>query len=218
MKHFAVGLQGSVEFYTKASDATARVVQMGNGAFYANETAESLKALPTALMVVLYNTVRPERPIARFANRGTAEKRLIGVLEVLAKKGEPVTAPESKADEPTTAPVASATVESATPENGATTEETDMAAKAKKAAAKKTARAPKGERKNAPAEISEATVRRVIKMRQDAQSWPEIIAALGETNGFVHRVRPLMKKLDRKSVLALGPGSVNYGKIKKGKK
>lgn len=48
---------------------------------------EDMDKVPTATLVALYNTVRPEKPIKKFADRATANKRLFpDALELLAGK------------------------------------------------------------------------------------------------------------------------------------
>jgi hypothetical protein len=39
------------------------------------------------VLVTIYNTIRPEKPIKKFADRATAQEKMRGVLEVLAKDG-----------------------------------------------------------------------------------------------------------------------------------
>lgn len=234
--HYVVTPDGMVRSYRQKSIAAAMKLQLGD-AFLADDTEGGLKDLSTPLLVTLHNLVRPEKPVTRFADRATAEKRLKGVLEVLAKPGEaPVsfegsdegtsgTTEEEMVEVEDDSPL---TAEEFTPDPSKTPEENDaMAAKArsarpkklvKKSAAKKSGakRAPRAEANP----ISDATVRKVIKMRADGKGWPEILKELGEkSNNFILRVRPLMKKLDKSSVMAIGPGSPNYGKgAKKGKK
>jgi hypothetical protein len=53
-----------------------------------------LANVPTPTLVLLYNTIRPEKPIKKFADRKTAETRMKGVLDALAKPGEPVASTE----------------------------------------------------------------------------------------------------------------------------
>lgn len=145
-------------------------------------TDANMTDLPTALLVKLYNRARPERPVTRFADRPTALKRLEGVLDLLAR------------------PLPSHTT---TPEP-----------------APKGKRQPKAERPTEepkkrgakPKDIAPETVQTVMAMRAEGKGWPEIIAALGEAQNFVHRVRKVMKELDPTSVKPLGPGSPNYGK------
>ena len=69
---------------------TAADVSRIEGAFPATDS--DVSKLPTSLIVKLYNRVRPERPVTKFAYRAVAEKQMSGVLDFLAK-GWPVTAP-----------------------------------------------------------------------------------------------------------------------------
>lgn len=64
-------------------------------------------------------------------------------------------------------------------------------APAKKSVTKKAAAAPG---------IAPALVARVIKMREKGQTWTEIVEALDVAPNFIQRVRPLMKKVNKKSV------------------
>jgi hypothetical protein len=195
---YAISPTGDVYSYKRIANATDKATEV-NG-FVGSDATESdtgLTNVPTPLLVILYNLIRPEKPVARFADRKTGETRMKGVLEVLSKPGDLPIITETDPSNP--APSA---------------EETDMATKTKakktatkKASTAKTPRAPK-------AEISEAIVKRVIKKRADGVSWPEICTELGEGTSFIHRIRPLMKKMDRSSVAKLGPGSPNYGKAK----
>lgn len=61
-------------------------------------------------------------------------------------------------------------------------------------------------------DISDALVRRVIALRAKGTTWDEILVKLDKPRSFIFKVRPLMKKIDRKSVAAIGRGSKNYGK------
>jgi hypothetical protein len=241
--YYVVTSDGNVRSYRQKGIAAAMKLQLGEGTEIAEATdkAEDLSKLSTPMLVTLHNLCRPEKPVTRFADRATAEKRLKGVLEVLAKPGE---APVNFENEGSTEGSGGAssdaeemveveddsplTPEEFTPDPTKTPEENEAMATAarnarpkksvKKSAAKKSAakRAPRAD----AAPISDATVRKVIKMRADGKSWPEILKELGEkSNNFILRVRPLMKKLDKSSVMAIGPGSPNYGKgAKKGKK
>lgn len=242
MTHYVVSPDGTVRKYSQKSFATAMLAQLP-GTIYATDA--DLKAIPTPLLVILHNLIRPEKKVVRFADRATAEKRLQGVLEVLAKPGEAPTAVEGAQDEgstETTAPTAEEiaaenaldelplTPEEFTPDPTKSDQENaEMATKARSTrnAARRAAKGgKKGAKKStgakrAPAvSIPESTVRKVIKMRAAGEQWPAILKELGEkSNNFIHRIRPLMKKLDKSSVMAIGPGSANYGKaVKKGKK
>lgn len=223
--HYAVSPDGMVRSYKQKSFAEAMAKQVGG--FYANDASGSLVAIPTPVLVILHNLVRPERPVTRFADRATAEKRLQGVLEVLAKPGEApdavtvVEEPEPAGEVEDDSPL---TPEEFTPDPTKTPEENEAMAAAARKNRKKSpaAKKPITAKARAPrvvATIPEGTVKRVIKMRE-SMGWPEILKELGEkSNNFIHRIRPLMKKLDKSSVLAIGPGSPNYGKgVKKGKK
>src|SRR5438045_1109242 len=81
---------------------------------------------------------------------------------------------------------------------------------APKATAKPTV-APKATNGKAPAPITDALVKKVLGMRRAGKSWNEISDALGQPRTFPLRIRPLMKKADPASVLAIGPGSPTYG-------
>lgn len=213
IQHFVVTPTGLVLRLKTAYAAEQYAATVEGGLVATDHPETGLANLPMPVLITLYNTIRPEKPVTRFADRKTAETRLKGVLDALSRPAPaPVEEPaeEAPADD-------SETPNDATPSDSQ--EEDDMATKsarkrapaAKKTAAKKTT----GTRTNAAKEISEATVKKVIKMRADGASWPEVIKDLGETNNFVHRVRPLMKKLDKSSVKPMGPGSPNYGKGKK---
>lgn len=256
MTHYVVTADGAVRKYTAKSVAMAMIAQLGDKAYYATDT--DLKALPSPVLVALYNKIQegtPKfKPVARFADRATAEKRLAGVLEVLAKPGEAPTTVEGETRDATTAQGSTETTaevepelteeeeteetqldelpltpEEFTPDPTKTDEEnTEMATKAKNArnatrraakkGAKKSTAKKTGAKRTPVVSIPESTVRRVIKMREDGKGWPEILKAIGEGKNFVLRVRPLMKKIAKSSVKALGPGSANYGKAaKKGK-
>jgi len=73
-----------------------------------------------------------------------------------------------------------------------------MTTKTKKAPAKKSA-SKKAAAAGAPS-IPPALVARVIKMREKGQTWTEIVEALNVAPNFIQRVRPLMKKVNKKSV------------------
>lgn len=194
--------------YKRIANATDKATEIqGFVGSDATETDTGLTNVPTPLLVLLHNAIRPEKPVTRFADRKTGEMRLKGVLEVLSKPGDIVEVPEVQVEEEV--------AEEYIPDPSLSEEENAaMAAKkttkkstAKKTGAKKAAGAPK-------ATISDAVVNRVIKMRADGKGWPEILTALGEAPSFVLRVRPLMKKVDKGSVKKMGPGSPNYGKGK----
>lgn len=216
-QHFVVTPTGLV-LKLKTAFAAEQYAASVEGAVTADDTEHGLTNVPTPLLVLLYNLIRPEKPITKFADRKTAETRMKGVLDALSKPAPKLPDEPAEETESSTEPAAddSETPNDAPPSEG----EDDMATKsarkrgaaAKKTTAKKTSG---GTRSNAAKEISEATVRKVIKMRADGASWPEVIKSLDESNNFVHRVRPLMKKVDRSSVKPMGPGSPNYGKGKK---
>jgi hypothetical protein len=48
--------------------------------------------------------------------------------------------------------------------------------------------------------ISPAVVKRVIKMRAKGTPWLDIIATLKQPRSFILKIRPMMKKMDKKSV------------------
>jgi hypothetical protein len=111
-----------------------------------------LKDVPTATMVLLYNTIRPEKPIKKFADRDTAERRMKGVLEVLAKPGE---APSQEELEK----------QAGTDNTNEPQEGDDMAAKkGRKRAAKTTTRkaaSDNGERTGRPSAFAGKVIRKV---------------------------------------------------------
>lgn len=214
-QHFVVTPTGLV-LKTKTAFAAEEYARTVEGSVTATDEPETgLTNVPTPLLVLLYNTIRPEKPITKFADRKTAETRMKGVLDALSRPA-PKQEQEQVEEEVSTAD-GSDSPNDAPPSEG----EDDMATKSARkrgAAAKKTgAKKTTGTRTNAAKEITEATVRKVIKMRADGASWPEVIKSLDESNNFVHRVRPLMKKMDKSSVKLMGPGSPNYGKGKKKK-
>jgi len=211
---YAIAPDASVLSYKKRADAEAKSVTV-NGwvGSDATETDTGLTTVPTPMLVTLHNAIRPEKPVNRFADRKTGETRLKGVLEVLAKPGDIVEAPDAPAIEEEDTYI---------PDPALSAEENDMARAAKKtakkAATKKSATKKTSTPREPKATISEAVVKRVIKLRADGKGWPEILTTLGETsNNFIHRIRPLMKALDKSSVKKMGPGSPNYGKGKKAK-
>ena len=61
---------------------------------------EDMDKLSTATLVALHNIIRPEKPIKKFADRATANKRMFPALEVLAGKpiegGTSTVAPKAK--------------------------------------------------------------------------------------------------------------------------
>jgi hypothetical protein len=62
--------------------------------------------------------------------------------------------------------------------------------------------------------IDRKTVQRVIGMRKKGMPWSEICEKFDQPLSWQLKVRPLMKEIDRSSVLPLGPGSPKYGKGK----
>jgi hypothetical protein len=199
--------------YKRKNDAMAKATEIGG--HFASDATESdtgLTALPSPMLVTIHNLIRPEKPVTRFSDRTTGEKRLKGVLEVLAKPGAPVETVEETV-------VEEEKEEEFIPDPALSAEENEVARAAKKSArksgAKKTAKKSTGTRKprEAAATISDATVKKVIKLRAAGTGWPEILKELGEKSStFIQRVRPLMKAIDKSSVKKMGPGSPNYGK------
>lgn len=199
--------------YKRKNDAMARATEIGG--HFASDATESdtgLTTVPSPLLVTIHNLIRPEKPVTRFSDRTTGEKRLKGVLEVLAKPGAPV--------EETATAVVEEEEEEFTPDPALSAEENEVARAAKKSARKSGAKKKSTAKKTttrkpreAAATISDATVKRVIKMRAAGTGWPEILKELGEKSStFIQRVRPLMKAIDKSSVKKMGPGSPNYGK------
>jgi hypothetical protein len=230
-KHFAVTADVRVLSFRKRADALD-FVERTDGAVYASDDAETgLNNVSTPMLVKLYNVIRPEKPITKFTNRETAVTRMKGVLDALAVVGIVPPAPvveeepayvgseqgeQAAAHEDSTAPASDDSANDAPP----TTEEDTMASKKKSTAKKSTAKKSAAKKATTPRaprspEIPEATVRKVIRMRSEGIGWPEILKEYGEkTHAFIHRIRPLMKKLDKSSVKPMGPGSPNYGKGK----
>jgi hypothetical protein len=213
---YAISRDGStVLSYKRIANATDKATELnGYVGSDATETDTGLTNVPSPVLVALHNAIRPEKPVTRFSDKATGEKRLKGVLEVLSKPGDIVEVPEVVVEE---------VEEEYIPDPALSAEENEQMAAAKKGAkkgAKKSAAKKTGAKKaGVPKKvISDAVVARVIKMRADGKGWPEILAALGETsNSFIHRIRPLMKAVDKSSVKKMGPGSPNYGKAKKAK-
>lgn len=135
--HYVITTDGTVRSYRQGAIATSMALQL-NAASSPAQTAfvakdDELTEIPTAVLVTLHNKIRPEKPVTRFADRKTAETRLKGVLEVLAKPGE---APTTIGD---TGPADdSAVLTEGSTET--TTEDTDMAAKTKGKGAKRAAK------------------------------------------------------------------------------
>jgi hypothetical protein len=214
-QHFVVTPSGLV-LKVKSAYGAEEYAKTVEGSVTATDDPETgLANVPTPLLVVLYNIIRPEKPIQKFADRKSAEKRMIGVLDALSKPApKPVEEPaDDSGEEPASLADDSETPNDAPPSEGDTDMATKSARKRTTTAKKTTAKKATGAtRTNAAKEITEATARKVITMREKGASWPEVIKELGETNNFVHRVRPIMKKLDKSSVKPMGPGSPNYGK------
>ena len=94
-QHYVVTPDGVVRSYTKAASATAMGLQLNAAAAQDGKqqvafiaTDDDLSQVPTSVLVTLHNIIRPEKPVKKFSDRATAEKRMQGVLEVLAKPGE----------------------------------------------------------------------------------------------------------------------------------
>jgi len=178
------------EFFAVLADATVyrcrTVGEAGriDGALIATE--KDLSKLPTPLIVKLFNRASPERPVTRFADRATAEKRIDGVLDLLAK-------PSPLAGE--------------APEKPAKAEKAPKVPKAPKEAGEST-----GKRGAKPKDIAPETVARVVALKAEGKSWEQICGELGEPLNFIQRVRPILRTLDPSLVKQLGPGSPNYGK------
>jgi cell pole-organizing protein PopZ len=213
---YAIAPNGDVRSFKSKTIAQSAATETGG--YFASDatpTDTGLTQVPTPMLVTLHNAIRPEKPVTRFADRKTGETRLKGVLEVLAKPGE---APAVIGAIEPSAPAIGAedAEEEYTNDPSLSEEENNVARAAKKSARKGAAKkstAKKGATRSAAPSISDATVRKVIKMRADGKGWPEILKELGEkSNNFIHRIRPLMKAMDKGSVRLVGPGSPNYGK------
>jgi hypothetical protein len=207
MLHYAVSPEGQVFSYRKQQQARDAAAALKG--HYGND--DSVAEIPTPMLIVLHNLIRPEKPVTRFSDRPTAEKRMQGVLEVLAKPGTPVEAPEQDPATLTsdTLPEALTSGEDITMATAAARKRTG----AKKSATKKTT----GAKRAAATEIPESEINRVAKMREDGKNWAEIMDALGRSVSWVHRIRPLLRKVNKSLVRNTGPGSPNYGKGKKTK-
>lgn len=95
---YVVSSTGSVRSFRNATLAAAVAAHLGADKNFV-ATDKDLSKIPTPVLVLMHNEVRPEKPVQRFADRKTAEKRLSGVLEVLAKPGtvpEGVSAPAAR--------------------------------------------------------------------------------------------------------------------------
>jgi hypothetical protein len=85
------GATATVYSYRNASLAAAAAAELGGVA----ATDSNLKDVETRTLVKLHNELRPDRPVTKFSDRATAEKRLRGALEVLAKAGpQPASVPK----------------------------------------------------------------------------------------------------------------------------
>lgn len=96
--HYVVTPDGTVRRYKGVGQAEGAMIELFKDGVYAASdkgatTPDVLKNIPTPLLVKLHNLIRPERPVNKFQDRATAEKRMQGVLEVLAIDGETPTAP-----------------------------------------------------------------------------------------------------------------------------
>jgi len=187
VSHYAVLPNGGVYRCAKASDAAAILT-----AFPA--TDRDLSQIPLPVLVKLFNSVQPDRPIKRFADRATAERRLEGVLEVLARA--PMATPPVEAP-PATPPVPKHPPQANTPSAPKTPGDAKRGAKIKA--------------------IPQAVVDLVTRMRANGDSWAVIVEALEERPNFQLRMRALLKQRDPSLVRDLGPGSSNYGKRAKRK-
>lgn len=83
---YVVSSTGSVRSFRNATLAAAVAAHLGADKNFV-ATDKDLSKIPTPVLVLMHNEVRPEKPVQRFADRKTAEKRLMGVLEVQAKPG-----------------------------------------------------------------------------------------------------------------------------------
>lgn len=128
--NFVITSDGTVRSYKSARVAQAMCSQL----FAAGDTSavvatsESVASVPTSLLVTLHNIIRPEKPVKKFADRETAEKRMKGVLDVLGKPGEQPTL--SVAADPA--------------DDTTTTEEGQVATKSKRASKKVKTESPNG--------------------------------------------------------------------------
>jgi hypothetical protein len=134
--HYVVTPDARVLSYRTFSAASAAAANIPDAVL---ATDVDITKVPTATLVTLYNIIRPERPIKKFADRETAEQRMKGVLEVLAKPGE--------------APAASATTEET---------EGDMATKTKTKRAAKKATATDGNGAGRPSAFSGKVIRKLV--------------------------------------------------------
>lgn len=126
MKHYVITPAGAIFNYRTGKIAEAAAAELQGFVCTTDGTPpkDDLTKVPTNVLVIVHNIIRPEKPVKKFESREIAEKRLQGVLEVLAKPGETPASLVGSAD--------------ATEVGG-----DDMAAKAAKKAAR--AAKPKGE-------------------------------------------------------------------------
>jgi len=112
-QHYFIAPDGAqVLSFTKEKSARAAVAATP-GSFYASDAPASLDELPLTLLATLYNIIRPERPIKKFADRDTARKRMDKVLEALATPG---TVPEPSPVAGSIAPASEGDATPATPQ------------------------------------------------------------------------------------------------------
>jgi hypothetical protein len=157
MQHYVITTDGNVRSYKRHALALAMCLQLNAAsspeqtAYVASDDDKGLADVPSALLVTLHNIIRPEKPIKKFADRETAERRMKGVLEVLAKPGE---APQdSPADDATTG--AEGTGE------GTQNEDPSMATKAKRTRAAKKTTTTAGEGAGRPSAFAGKVIRKV---------------------------------------------------------
>lgn len=85
--HYWIDATGTmVESFRKEKEARQKVSEYP-GSFYASDAPSTLEDLPLTLLVSLYNTVRPEKQIKKFADHKTAVARMKDVLSALATPG-----------------------------------------------------------------------------------------------------------------------------------
>lgn len=87
-QHFVIVKDGSKIFSFKSVKGAAAYVEAeAKDGFQVTDDTKSLKDVPLDVLVTIYNTIRPEKPVKKFADRATAHEKMRGVLEVLAKPG-----------------------------------------------------------------------------------------------------------------------------------
>jgi hypothetical protein len=182
-------------YYMVTQDGTVYRAATKKAAIYAADvcggyevTEDEIDDLPTAVMVLMYNRARPERPITKFRDRAAAGKALAGVMDFL---GVPMPSHLLQ----TTKAVAAADTITTTPEHSIMTEDTKK-------------RGPKA--KPLPQDL----VDRTIELRRANATWAQILTDLSVGASFIHRVRKQLKELDPTLVKPLGPGSPTYGVAK----